>query len=265
MDGGPIRSLGHATFNMLADAGAMWRLAVQAARSFVETPLRGGKVRIRETLVQAVRAGDGSLPLVGLICFLVGMIMALQSAYQLRTYGAVDLVSSLVAVSISRELAPLLAAIVVAGRFGSAIAAELGTMRVSNEIDALEVMGIDPISFLVVPRLVALLITLPCLTIFADLIGILGGLFVGVEVLDLGIGAYLEDTVDSLVLQDIYTGLVKSVAFAAIIGLVGCHQGLTTSGGAEQVGRATTSAVVRSIVLVIFADLFVTAWFFVRG
>jgi phospholipid/cholesterol/gamma-HCH transport system permease protein len=193
------------------------------------------------------------------------MIMALQSAYQLRAYGALDLVSSLVAVSISRELAPLLAAIIVAGRFGSSIAAELGTMRVSNEIDALEVMGIDPTSFLVVPRLVALLLTLPCLTIFADLIGILGGMFVGVGVLDLGLGAYLEDTVDSLVLQDIYTGLVKSVAFAAIIGLVGCHQGLATRGGAEQVGRATTSAVVRSIVLVIFADLFVTAWFFVRG
>lgn len=265
MAGGSIRSLGHATLNMLADAGAMWRLAVQATRSFVETPLRGGKVRFRETLFQALRAGNGSLPLVGLICFLVGMIMALQSAYQLRTYGALDLVSSLVAVSMSRELAPLLAAIIVAGRFGSAIAAELGTMRVSNEIDALEVMGIDPTSFLVVPRLVALLITLPCLTIFADLIGILGGMFVGVGVLDLGLGAYLEDTVDALVLQDIYTGLVKSVAFAAIIGLVGCHQGLATRGGAEQVGRATTSAVVRSIVLVIFADLFVTAWFFVRG
>jgi phospholipid/cholesterol/gamma-HCH transport system permease protein len=251
--------------SLLADSGAMWRLAVQATRSFVETPFRGKKVRVRETLVQAVRAGNGSLPLVALICFLVGMIMALQSAYQLRAYAAIDLVASLVAVSISRELAPLLVAIIVAGRFGSAIAAELGTMRVSNEIDALEVMGIDPTSFLVVPRLVALLFTVPCLTVFADLIGILGGLFVGVGVLDLGLGSYLEDTVDSLVLQDVFTGLVKSVAFAAIIGLVGCHQGLSTRGGAEQVGRATTSAVVRSIVLVIFADLFVTAWFFVRG
>ena len=265
MNGGAIRSLGHATLNMLAETGAMWRLAVQATRSFVLTPLRGGKVRFRETLVQAVRAGNGSLPLVALICFLVGMIMALQSAYQLQTYGALDLVSSLVAVSISRELAPLLAAIIVAGRFGSAIAAELGTMRVSNEIDALEVMGIDPTSFLVVPRLLALMITMPCLTIFADLIGILGGMLIGVGVLELGFGSYLEDTVDSLVLQDIYTGLVKSVAFAAIIGLVGCHQGLTTRGGAEQVGQSTTSAVVRSIVLVIFADLFVTAWFYVRG
>ena len=265
MNGGSLGSLGHATLNMLAEAGAMWRLAVQATRSFVETPLRGGKVRFRETLVQAVRAGNGSLPLVALICFLVGMIMALQSAYQLYAYGALDLVSSLVAVSISRELAPLLAAIIVAGRFGSAIAAELGTMRVSNEIDALEVMGIDPTSYLVVPRLAALLVTLPCLTIFADLVGILGGMFIGVGVLDLGFGAYVEDTVDSLVLQDIYIGLVKSVAFAAIIGLVGCHQGLTTRGGAEQVGRSTTSAVVRSIVLVVFADLFVTAIFYVRG
>jgi phospholipid/cholesterol/gamma-HCH transport system permease protein len=250
---------------MLAETGALWRLAVQATRSFVLAPFIGGKIRFRETLVQAVRAGNGSLPLVALICFLVGMIMALQSAYQLQTYGALDLVSSLVAVSMSRELAPLLAAIIVAGRFGSAIAAELGTMRVSNEIDALEVMGIDPTSFLVVPRLIALMITMPCLTIFADLIGILGGMLIGVGVLELGFGSYLEDTVDSLVLQDIYTGLVKSVAFAAIIGLVGCHEGLSTRGGAEQVGRSTTSAVVRSIVLIIFADLFVTAWFYVRG
>jgi len=265
VNGGAIRALGHATLNMLAETGAMWRLAVQATSSFVLTPFRGGKVRFRETLVQAVRAGNGSLPLVGLICFLVGMIMALQTAYQLRTYGALDLVSSLVAVSMTRELAPLLAAIIVAGRFGSAIAAELGTMRVSNEIDALEVMGIDPTSFLVVPRLVALMITMPCLTIFADLIGILGGMLIGVGVLELGFGSYLEDTVDSLVLQDIYTGLVKSLAFAAIIGLVGCHEGLTTRGGAEQVGRSTTSAVVRSIVLVVFADLFVTAWFYLRG
>jgi phospholipid/cholesterol/gamma-HCH transport system permease protein len=257
--------LGHATLNLLAETGAMWRMAALAAKSFVTNPFRGERVRLRETLVQAVRAGNGSLALVSLICFLVGMIIALQSAYQLRIFGAVDLVSSLVAVSVSRELAPLLTAIIVAGRYGSAIAAELGTMRVSNEIDALEVMGIDPTSYLVVPRLVALILVMPCLTVFADVIGILGGMLVGVGVLDLGFGSYVEDTVDSLVLEDIYTGLVKSVAFAGIIGVVGCHEGLTTKGGAEGVGRSTTSAVVRSIVLVIIADLFVTAWFYVRG
>jgi phospholipid/cholesterol/gamma-HCH transport system permease protein len=265
MSGGTLQSLGNATLSLLAETGAMWRLAVTAISGFVMTPLRGERVRWRETLVQAVRAGNGSLALVGLICFLVGMIMALQSAYQLQTFGAVEMVADLVAVSVSRELAPLLTAIIVAGRFGSAIAAELGTMKVTKEIDALEVMGIDPTSYLVVPRLVGLIVTLPCLTIFADLIGILGGMSIGVGVLELSYNTYVEHTIDSLVLQDLYTGLVKSVVFAGIIGLVGCHQGLATRGGAEQVGRATTAAVVRSIVLIIFADLFVTAIFYVRG
>jgi phospholipid/cholesterol/gamma-HCH transport system permease protein len=179
--------------------------------------------------------------------------------------GAARLVASLVAISITRELAPLLTAIVVAGRFGSAIAAELGTMKVSQEIDALTVMGIDPVSFLVVPRLVALALTLPCLTIFADVIGILGGLVVAVGVLEMGPSGYITLTFDSLVLEDIVTGLVKSLAFAGIIGLVGCHQGLKTTGGAEEVGHATTAAVVRSIVLIIGADLLVTALFYVRN
>jgi len=165
----------------------------------------------------------------------------------------------------SRELAPLLTAIIVAGRFGSSIAAELGTMRVSNEIDALEVMGIDPTAFLVVPRLLAVVLAMPCLTIFADAVGILGGMTVGVGMLDIGSATYLENTVDSLVMQDVITGLVKATLFGAIIGLVGCYEGLGTRGGAEQVGRSTTRAVVRAIVLVIFADLIATTLFYVKG
>lgn len=261
----PLRSVGSASLSFLADAGALWNLAREASGRFLIGPLRGERPRYRATVVQAVRAGYRSLPLVAMISFLVGMIMALQSAYQLRTLGALELVADLVAISITRELAPLLAAIIVAGRVGSSVAAELGTMKVSQEIDALTVMGIDPIHFLVVPRLVALVVTLPCLTVFADTVGILGGLVVAVGAIDLGLPGYLENTRDALVLQDVYTGLVKAVVFAAIIGLVGCHQGLSTRGGAEGVGRATTAAVVRSIVLVIGADLFVTALFYVRG
>jgi phospholipid/cholesterol/gamma-HCH transport system permease protein len=191
--------------------------------------------------------------------------MALQSAYQLDKLGAVQYVPSLVGVSITRELGPLLVAIIVAARVGSAIAAELGTMQVSEEVDALKVMGIDPVSFLVVPRLVGLLIAVPCLTIYADVLGMLGGLLVGVGALGLGAGGYVRLTADALTLQDIYVGLVKAVAFAAIVGLVGCHRGLATEGGAEEVGRSTTAAVVRSIVLIIGADLFVTALFYTRG
>ncbi len=190
--------------------------------------------------------------------------MALQSAQQLRELGALDLVPNLVAISITRELAPLLAAIIVAGRFGSAIAAELGTMKVSQEIDALTVMGIDPVSFLVVPRLLALIVTLPCLTIFADVIGILGGGLVAGLVLGFGVSGFVSDAFAALTLEDVLSGVVKALAFGAVIGLVSCHQGLETRGGANEVGRSTTTAVVRSILLIIIADLFVTAWFYVR-
>ena len=259
-----FRLVGSATVNLLADTGEIWRLGLATASSVFLGPFRGQRIRLRATVLQALRAGYDSLPLVALICFLTGMIMALQSAYQLIKMGALDLVPVLVGISLTRELAPLLTAIIVAGRFGSSIAAELGTMKVSQEIDALTVMGIDPVQFLVAPRLIALAVTLPCLTVFADIVGILGGLAVAASVLDMGVPWYLSGTVDALVLQDIFAGLVKALAFALIIGLICCHQGLQTRGGAEAVGRATTTSEVRSIMLVVGADLFVTALFFVR-
>ena len=260
-----LRSVGRSTVSFLADTGATWRLAVMALSRFLTGPFRPENLHFRATVEQCVRAGYSSLPLVALISFLMGMIMALQSAYQLNELGALDLVADLVAVAVTRELAPLLTAVIVAGRFGSAIAAELGTMKVSQEIDALVVMGIDPVSFLVVPRLVAVVVSLPCLTIFADLVGILGGYTVAVGALGIGSGTYVSNTVDALVLQDLFTGLAKAVVFATIIGLVGCQRGLQTEGGADEVGRSTTSSVVRSIVLVIAADLFVTAFSYIRG
>jgi len=260
-----LQFVGGATVNLLADVGEMSRLAATAASRVVVGPFRGQPFRLRATVLQAVKAGNHSLSLVALICFMVGMIIALQSAYQLEKLGSINLVAGLVAISVTRELAPLLTAIVVSGRFGSAVAAELGTMKVSQEIDALTVMGIDPISYLVVPRLLALALALPCLTIFADVVGILGGLAVSVSALEMGSRGYIALTFDSLVLQDIYVGLVKALAFALIIGLVACQQGLQVRGGAEEVGQATTASVVRSIVLIIVADLFVTAVFYVRS
>lgn len=261
----PLRTAGAATLDQLAVAGRLWRLAASSARGAVVGPLRGERVRIAAIFEQLARVGNGSLPLVALIALLTGMILALQSAEQLRRFGALDLVADLVAVSITRELAPLLTAIIVAGRIGSAIAAELATMRVSEELDALTVMGIDPISFLVLPRLVALLIALPCLTLFADLVGILGGFAVGVLLLDLGATPYLLDSLAALTQQDLWGGMLKAVLFAGIIGLVGCQQGIDSRGGAEGVGRSTTAAVVRAIVLIIGADLFVTALLYAGG
>ena len=260
-----LHRVGGFSLDLLADTGAVWHLAVRAVSSAVLGPFRGERLRGGAIVEQCLRAGYGSLPLVALISFLVGIIMALQSAYQLRQLGAMELVGSLVAMSITRELAPLLTAIIVAGRIGSSIAAELATMKVSREIDALQVMGIDPIGLLVVPRLAALLISLPCLVVFSDLVGILGGLGISTIALGLGPAGYLDSTREALVLEDIFTGLVKAVIFAAIIGLIGCHQGLGTRGGATEVGRSTTTSVVRSIMLIIVADLFVTALFYIRG
>ncbi len=247
----------------LASVGRISVMAGNAAGHLIGGLLRREKVRWKESVHQALQAGNRSLPLVGLLAALIGMILALQSAEQLKRFGAVELVADLVSISVTRELAPLITAILVAGRVGSAMAAELGTMKVSEEIDALTVMGIDPGSLLVLPRLVGLLVALPCLTVFADLLGIAGGMVVAVSLLDLPAGAYLRDCLDSLAMEDLWGGLLKAALFAVVVGLICCERGLTTQGGAEQVGRSTTSAVVRSIVMILIVDLVVTAALYV--
>jgi phospholipid/cholesterol/gamma-HCH transport system permease protein len=251
--------------DFLADAGRLWQIAYSATKTAIFVPLRGGRLRLNATTAQVVSAGNNSLWLVALISILIGMILALQSAYQLSQLGVANLVANLVAVSMTRELAPLITAILVAGRVGSAITAELGTMKISQEIDALTVMGIDPMTLVVVPRMIGLLIAVPALTIFSGLLGILGGCVVGVSVLGLGASGYLSDSFGALVQQDVWGGVLKALVFGFIIGVVSCQQGLDTEGGADEVGRSTTRAVVRSIVLIIAADLFVTAVLYLRG
>jgi len=162
----------------------------------------------------------------------------------------------------TRELGPLITAIVVIGRSGSAFAAEIGTMKVTEEIDALETMAIDPIHFLVTPKFLAMIVMLPCLTIWANFMGILGGSLFGVAKADFTFGTYIHSSLDALFLRDIVTGLIKSVMFGITITAVGCHEGLSTGAGAEQVGRSTTRAVVVSIFLVILVDLVFTTLFF---
>jgi phospholipid/cholesterol/gamma-HCH transport system permease protein len=165
----------------------------------------------------------------------------------------------------SRELGPLITAIVVIGRSGSAFAAEIGTMKVSEEIDALEVMAISPVNFLVAPKFLAMIVMLPCLTIWANTMGILGGALFGVTQADFTVGSYIQASVESLFLRDIFSGLIKSVMFGITITAVGCFEGLATGGGAEQVGRSTTRAVVISILLVVAVDLVFTGLFFFLG
>jgi phospholipid/cholesterol/gamma-HCH transport system permease protein len=206
------------------------------------------------TSTQAIRIGVDALPIVALISFLLGLIMAFQAAFQLRQFGANIFVANLVGISMVRELGPLITAIVVAGRSGSAIAAELGTMVVGEEIQALRVMGINENRFLVVPRVWAITVTQPSLTLFANAVGVFGGFLIGVFYLDLSAAAYVQQTISALTLGDLSTGLTKSGVFAWIIVLIGCHCGLRITGGAEGVGRATTTSVVASIFSIIAAD-----------
>lgn len=211
---------------------------------------------------QMLKVGVASFPLVFLTGLFTGVVLALQSAYQLQKLGAEAYIGSLVALSMTRELGPVLTALVIAGRVGAAITAELATMRVTEQIDALETLATDPIRYLAAPRLVALLIMLPILTIYSDCVGILGGYLVGVYKLDIGHVQYMNMTWDPLRIKDILTGLFKSGVFAAIISTIACYEGFEASGGAEGVGRSTTLSVVISFILVITADCLFTALFY---
>jgi phospholipid/cholesterol/gamma-HCH transport system permease protein len=240
----------------------MRRLAADTLFGIVVAPFKKSGAKWHHVVEQMVRIGVESVPIVCLIAFFVGLIIAMQSAYQLQQFGATIFVANLVSVSLIRELSPLLTAIIVTGRNGSAIAAEIGTMKVSEEIDALQTMGLNPINFLVVPRTMAMLIMLPCLTILADFIGIIGGYTICMLTLNITSVRYIDQTISALVFKDLFSGLLKSVFFALIIAKIGSYQGLNVEGGAEGVGKATTKSVVISIFLIIAADLFFTALFY---
>ncbi|PIQ82295.1 MAG: ABC transporter permease, partial [Candidatus Omnitrophica bacterium CG11_big_fil_rev_8_21_14_0_20_64_10] len=182
--------------------------------------------------------------------------------YQLQKIQAESFIGSLVALSMTRELGPVLTALVVAGRVGAAITAEVGTMRVTEQVDALETLGTDPIRYLASPRLLALTVMLPLLVVYADLVGIFGGYIVGVYKLGIGSTMYMNSTWDPLTMKDVMTGLFKTAVFGMIIANIACHEGFETRGGAEGVGRSTTLSVVISFILIITADCFFTALFY---
>lgn len=201
-------------------------------------------VHLRELGNLMERAGANSLPIVVVIHFLIGAILGLQGAVQLHRFGADAFLANLVGLSVVRELGPLMTAIVVAGRSGAAYAAELGTMQVGEEVDALRTLGQDPQRFLVFPRVLALFLVVPLLTAFADFVACLGGMFIGAVELGIPPVAYVRQLQSAVVLSDVGTGLIKSAFFAVLIGLVACQRGLQTRGGAQGVGSSTTSAVV---------------------
>lgn len=206
--------------------------------------------------------GSQAVGVVATIAFLVGATMALQSAAQLRQFGANVFVVDLIGVAMTRELGPLMAAIMVAGRSGSAVAAEIGTMVINEEIDALDTMGINPIRFLVVPKLLAISITQPLLTMLADLAGIFGGFLVAILYLDVGPTTFFDRLQGSLMLKDLVTGIIKSLMFAQLIVTVGAVCGFRTKGGADAVGRSTTTSVVAGIFCVITADAIASLAFY---
>jgi phospholipid/cholesterol/gamma-HCH transport system permease protein len=226
------------------------------------SPFKGKSIRFMASISEMVKTGYNSIPIVAIISLFVGIILALQAAYQLRKFGALIYVANLVGVSITRELGPILTAIIVAGRSGSAFAAEIGSMKAAEEVDALISMGINPVRFLVVPKLIALMLMLPALTIFSDLIGIFGGFLLATTALELHPYNYFQQTVNALLLKDVFTGLIKAWAFGIVITIVGAYQGFKVEGGAEEVGRRTTASVVASIFLVIVFDLFFTTLFY---
>jgi phospholipid/cholesterol/gamma-HCH transport system permease protein len=246
----------------LAYLGALASLGGRAAYFTFVGPFRGKPLRLQRAVSQAMQVGVLALPILSLIAFFIGLILALQSAYELRQFGALSYVANAVAISMTRELGPLITAIVVIGRSGSAFAAEIGTMEVTEEIDALETMAINPISFLVTPKFLAMIVMLPCLTVWANFMGVLGGSLFGVAKADFTFPRYIQASLDALFLRDIVTGLIKSVMFGITVTAVGCHEGFATGGGAEQVGRSATRAVVISLFLVVLVDLVFTAIFY---
>jgi len=215
---------------------------------------RPGRIRWRHILHEVQIAGFNALPITGLLSFLMGIVVAYQGAEQLQRYGANIFVADLVGLSMLRELSPLLTAIIVAGRSGSAYAAQIGTMKVTEEIDALRTVGVPPLELLVLPKVLALMVALPLLTVFTDVTGVLGGMIMARARLDVSFNAFLDRFDDAISLSSYLIGVGKTPVFAAIIALVGCYQGLRATGSADSVGRQTTISVVHSIFLVIVID-----------
>ena len=246
--------LGEATFRLAADIKYLISFIGSVFISLFYVCTHPKSLRTDDTFLYMQKTGVDALPVVILISFLMGLIMAFMSSVQLQQFGANIYVASLVSLAMTRELGPIMTAIIVAGRSGSAFASEIGTMKISEEVDALFTMGFDLTRFLVIPKIIASVIVVPFLTLFADVFAILGGLVVGVFMLDLTANAYMAQTIKTLTLFDVFWGVFKSGVFALLIAWIGCLRGFQVRGGAASVGQATTSAVVSSIFLIIVTD-----------
>lgn len=255
--------LGDQTLGLFAYLGGMSGLFFDALWWSTIGPWRGkGAIRRNETIFQAHRLGVRSLGINSLVIFFVGMIITFQSAYVLQIFGVVEYVADMMSIAMFREMGPLITAMVMTGFGGAAIAAEIGTMVVSEEVLALETSALNPVRFLVVPRLLAAMFVMPLIYVIASYLGVLGGFTISATLLDIDPIRYFHRTQDSLIGRDVIAGLLKAEAFGILITLIACHEGLRVTGGAEGVGRATTNSVVRSIVAIIICDLVFTALFY---
>jgi phospholipid/cholesterol/gamma-HCH transport system permease protein len=250
---GFFEKIGQSTCRICEEAYVFFEFVGEVGTAMVKALLNPKQVRWKDAFLTAETAGVNALPVITLIGFLMGLIMAFQAAIPMRQFGAVIYVANLVGLSMVRELGPLMTAIVLAGRSGSAFAAEIGTMKVNEEIDALITMGLDPVRFLTLPRILAAVIMTPLLTLFADLIGVMGG---SIVLLSLGysLPTYFKQIFSMVTYVDLFGGLIKSIVFGLLVAGIGCLRGLQTEIGASAVGESTTRAVVGGIVLIVVAD-----------
>lgn len=252
-----IEELGRTILIFTEELGRVIILLLATVKQLLLPPFE-----VRNTFKQMLEIGVRSLPVVVVTAIFTGMVFALQTYTGFKRFGAEAVVGTVVALSMTRELGPVLTGLIVAGRAGAAIAAELGTMRVTEQIDALETLATNPVKYLVVPRVVSGLIMLPAVTIIADMIGIIGGYVVTVGLFGASPVVYWKRTWDFLETSDIYNGLIKACFFGASLTLVSCYKGFYTSGGAEGVGKATTGAVVLSSMTILISDYFLSNWLF---
>jgi phospholipid/cholesterol/gamma-HCH transport system permease protein len=252
-----LASVGAAFLAFLAAAGRLVIFAVQALGAGLSPPYYPSLIAR-----QVVYIGYFSLPVVGLTALFTGMVLALQSHTGFSRFNAEGAIATVVVLSVTRELGPVIAGLMVAGRVGAAMAAEIGTMRVTDQIDAMTTLSTDPLRYLVLPRLLAGLVTLPALVFIADIIGVFGGFLVGTYKFDFNPAAYLTQTEQYLATMDVVSGLIKAAVFGFIVALMGCYQGYYSQGGAEGVGQATTHAVVSASILILLSDYFLTQAFF---
>lgn len=252
-----LEDVGRGTAGLFEYAGGAATLAAEAT-----TDTAALRIRIGETFAQAYRLGVQSMPIVLLTSLFTGMVISLESANQAAQYGVTDLVGGAVAYVSSRELGPMLTAVVVAGRAGAAIAAELGSMVVTEQIEALEALGLSPVRMLVVPRLLAVIAILPILIVFADIISILGGMYLAKTVAGISYGQFFDSARSYSAFADFIKGMLKGIVFAIIIVIIGCYQGFGVRGGAAGVGKATTGAVVTSIILIFVSNFLMSILLF---